>query len=108
MAVRFMFAERRVKLVQSWKEERFGSLYHALLMCEIMDPYTLFVQISQQLTHIQAYIRTQKLTRSYTEEYLHGTKWPIDRPTNTAADTATASAEASVGAPNDALVDAPA
>ena len=67
----------------------------------------LFVQISQQITHIQAYIRTKKRTRSYTEEDLHGIKWPIDRPTNTAADTATASAEASADAP-DALVDAPA
>ena len=34
----------------------------------------LFVQISQQKTHIQAYIRTQKRTRSYTEEDLHGIK----------------------------------
>ena len=67
---------------------------------------TLFVQISQQITHIQAYIRTQERTRSYTEKYLHRTKWPIDRPTNTAADTATASAEDSTDAP-DALVDAP-
>ena len=68
----------------------------------------LFVQISQQITHIQAYICTQKRTRSYTEEYLHGTKWPIDQQTNTAANTATASAEASADAPYDALVDAPA
>ena len=35
-----MFAERRVQLTQSWKEEGFESLYHALLMCEIMDPST--------------------------------------------------------------------
>ena len=28
----------------------------------------LFAHISQQKTHIQAYIRTQKRTRSYTEE----------------------------------------
>ena len=68
----------------------------------------LFVQISQQITHIQAYIRTQKRTRSYTEEDLHGIKWTIDRPTNTSADTATASAEASADDPDDALVDAPA
>ena len=66
----------------------------------------LFVQISQQKNHIQAYIRTQKRTRSYMEEDLHGIKWPIDQPTNTAVDTATASAEASADAP-DALVDAP-
>ena len=64
-------------------------------------------QISRQKkTQIQAYIRTQKRTRSYTEEDLHGIKWPIDRSTNTAADTATASAEASTNAP-DALVNAP-
>ena len=64
-------------------------------------------QISRQKkNHIQAYIRTQKPTRSYTEEDLHGIKWPTDRSTNTAADTATASAEASTDAP-DALVDAP-
>ena len=68
----------------------------------------LFVQISQQITHIQAYIRRQKRTRSYTEEDLHGIKWPIDQPTNTAADTATSSAKASADAPDDALVDAPA
>ena len=68
----------------------------------------LFVQISQQITHIQAYIRTQKRTRSYTEKYLHRTKWPIDRPTNTAADTATASAKDSTDAPANAPVDAPA
>ena len=67
----------------------------------------LFVQISQQKNHIQAYIRTQKRTRSYTEEDLHGIKWPIDRLTNTAANTATASSEASADAP-DALFDAPA
>ena len=60
-----------------------------------------------QKTHIQAYKRTQKRTRSYTEEDLHGIIWPIDRPTNTTADTATASSEASADAPN-ALVDAPA
>ena len=63
---------------------------------------SLFVQISQQITHIQAYILTQKRIRSFTEKYLHRTKWPIDRPTNTAADTATASADAP-----DAVVDAP-
>ena len=68
----------------------------------------LFVQISQQITHIQAYIRTQERIRSYTENYLHRTKWPIDRPTNTAANTATASAEASADAPDDALVNTPA
>ena len=66
----------------------------------------LFVQISQQKNQIQAYIRTQKRTRIYTEEDLHGIKWPIDRSTNTAADTATASAEATTDAP-DALVNAP-
>ena len=78
----------------------------SLGMSEIL-PEELFVQTSQQITHIQAYIRTQKRTRSYMEEYLHGTKWPIDRPTNTADDTDTASAEASADAPDDALVDAP-
>ena len=67
----------------------------------------LFVQISQQIIHIQAYIRTQKRTRSYMEEYLHGTKWPIDRRTNTTANTATASAEASAEASADASADAP-
>ena len=68
--------------------------------------HSLFAQISQQKTHIQAYIRTQKRTRSYTEEDLHGIKCPIDRPTNTPADTATASAEASSDAPY-ALINAP-
>ena len=68
--------------------------------------FILFAQISQPKTHIQAYRRTQKRTRSYTEEDLHGIKWPIDSPTNTDANTATASVEASADAP-DALVDAP-
>ena len=40
ISVRSMFSERRVQLTQSWKEEGFGSLYQALLMCEMMDPYT--------------------------------------------------------------------
>ena len=74
----------------------------------MVDILALLVHISQQITHIQAYICTQKRTKSYTEKYLHCTKWPIDRLTNTAANTATASAEASADAPEDALVDAPA
>ena len=37
IAVRFMFSEQRFQLTQSWKEEGFGSLDHALRMCEIMD-----------------------------------------------------------------------
>ena len=32
------------------------------------DSWGIFVQISQQKTHIQAYIRTQKRTRIYTEK----------------------------------------
>ena len=40
MAVRSMFAERRVQITRYWKEEVFGSLDHSLLMCEIMDPST--------------------------------------------------------------------
>ena len=35
-----MFADWRVHLKQSWKEEIFVSLDHALLMCEMMDPST--------------------------------------------------------------------
>ena len=35
-----MFAARRVQLTRSWKEEGFGSLDHALLMFEMMDPST--------------------------------------------------------------------
>ena len=33
-------SERRVHLTQSWKEEVFGFLDHALIMCETMDPNT--------------------------------------------------------------------
>ena len=33
MSVHSMLAERRVQLAQSWKEEGFVSLDHALLMC---------------------------------------------------------------------------
>ena len=40
MAVRSMFAERRVHLTRSWKEEGFVSLYHILLMCEMIYPST--------------------------------------------------------------------
>ena len=64
-------------------------------------------QISRQKKpHTSLHTYEKKRTRSYTEEDLHGIKWPIDRPTNTAADTATASAKASTDDP-DALVDAP-
>ena len=40
MAVRSMFAEQRFWITRSWKEEGFGSVDHALIMCEIMDPST--------------------------------------------------------------------
>ena len=40
MAGRSMFAERRLHFNQYWKEEGFGYIYHALLMCEIMNPST--------------------------------------------------------------------
>ena len=40
IALRSMFANRRVQLARSWKEGLFGSLDHALLMCEMMNPYT--------------------------------------------------------------------
>ena len=73
-----------------------------------MNPY-LTVRSDQSTNNPHTSLHTYtKRTRSYTEEDLHGIKWPIDRPTNTAADTATASAEASADAPDDALVDAPA
>ena len=61
--------------------------------------------VNKNPTYKPTYVR-KKRTRSYIEEDRHGIKWPIDRPTNTAADTATASSEASADAP-DALVDAP-
>ena len=35
-----MFAEIRAQLTQSWNEEGFGSLYQALIICKIVDPYT--------------------------------------------------------------------
>ena len=40
MKVRSMFEDRWVQLTRYWQEEGFGSLDHALLMCEIMDPST--------------------------------------------------------------------
>ena len=40
MAVGYIFVERRFQLTQSCKEEGFVSLYHALLLCEMMDPST--------------------------------------------------------------------
>ena len=43
--------------------------------------------------HTSLHTYAKKRTRSYTEEDLHGSKWPIDRSINTAADTATAAAE---------------
>ena len=80
---------RKLKRPTKWNRKRVCRNYQS-------QGSPLFVQISQQITHIQAYIRTQKRTRSYTEKYLHRTKWPIDRPTNTAADTDTAPADAPV------------
>ena len=40
IAMHYMFAERRVQITRSCKEEGFGSLDPALLMCEMMDPST--------------------------------------------------------------------
>ena len=40
MVVHYMSSERRVQLTHYWKEEGFGYLDHALLMCEMMDPST--------------------------------------------------------------------
>ena len=40
MAGRSMFAEQRVHLTRSWRDEGFESLDHALLMCEMMHPST--------------------------------------------------------------------
>ena len=40
MAVCYMFAEQRYHLTWSCNEEGFGSLEHAIIMCEIMDPST--------------------------------------------------------------------
>ena len=40
MSVCSIFTEQRVQMNRSWKEEGFGSLDHALLMCEVMDPST--------------------------------------------------------------------
>ena len=66
-----MFAERKVQLTRSWKEEGFGSLYHALLMCEMMEPYTsksvrlacvgglnAIQSIKDQYTKIKIFIQT--------------------------------------------------
>ena len=39
MSGRSMFSERRFKLARSWKEEGFGYLVHALLICEMMDSF---------------------------------------------------------------------
>ena len=38
---RFIFADRRDRISQSWNEEGFSSLDQALFMCEIVDPSTL-------------------------------------------------------------------
>ena len=40
MAGRSMFEERRVKIARSWEEEGFESLYHVILICEMMGPST--------------------------------------------------------------------
>ena len=40
MEMRSVFLQWRVQLTRSWKEEIFGPIYHALLMCEMIDPYT--------------------------------------------------------------------
>ena len=36
----FIFAEHRAQLDQFCNEEGFSSLYHALIMCEMVEPYT--------------------------------------------------------------------
>ena len=38
--MRSIFAEHKDSLTQYFKEELFGYIYQALLMCEIVDPYT--------------------------------------------------------------------
>ena len=38
---RSMFAELRYQLSQSWNEEGFSSLYQALLICAMVEPYNL-------------------------------------------------------------------
>ena len=38
--MRYMFAERRDELAQSWNEEGFNSLDQVFLMCEMVDPST--------------------------------------------------------------------
>ena len=44
-----MFVDQRVQLTLSWKEEVFGYLDHALIMCEMMDPYTFrLVQLAYE------------------------------------------------------------
>ena len=35
-----MFKESRSQTYRSWKEELFISLYQALIICEMIDPYT--------------------------------------------------------------------
>ena len=40
MVVHYIFAEPRVQLTRSWKEEGFGYLDNALIMCEMMYPST--------------------------------------------------------------------
>ena len=40
IAVRSMFEDKRVHITRSWKDVGFGSLDHALLMCETIDPST--------------------------------------------------------------------
>ena len=80
-----------------------------VLCCVVLSYFSkaMAAQISRlkKPTYKPTYVR-EKRTRSYTEEDLQDSKWPIDQSTNTAADTATASAEATTDAP-DALVDAP-
>ena len=39
-AARYVFEEYKVHIIQYWKEEVFVSLYQALRMREMMDPYT--------------------------------------------------------------------
>ena len=80
------------------EDSEFWSLYTGVYAVSSTFLRQWLLRSVDKKTHIQAYIRT--------EEDLHGIKWPIVRPTNTAADTATASDEASTDAP-DALVDAP-
>ena len=63
--MRYMFAERRDQLDQSWNEEGFNSLDQAFLMCEMVEPSTSRSELVACAAAIKTNIYRENRTRGY-------------------------------------------